>query len=338
MVNTDVKVSVLCMAYNHEKYIRKTLDGFINQQIDFSFEVLVHDDASTDKTADIIREYVEKYPNIIKPIFQTENQYSKNVDIDRCILRTLAKGEYIAYCEGDDYWIDPYKLQKQVDFLDENPQYVATAHNCIFVDAEGQEITSIYPMYRRYCSHRYTLKRFSRDVVYPGQTASIVYRASAYYFDSIEQENAFYGMRLTTGDKRTFLKLLLKGDIFCFEDCMSAYRIVTQGGDSWSAANYRKNLSYILHIASIDFRKYVRKYYGKPFANYYTTFHTGVACIGKYILKRNEENKKVFIQLLNEHGGIWGTIVYLLAVGLISIPLYFIREHERVKYDSSKVN
>ncbi|SHE77585.1 Glycosyltransferase involved in cell wall bisynthesis [Bacteroides luti] len=132
------KVSVICLAYNHESFIRKCMDGFVMQQANFSFEVLVHDDASTDNTASIIREYEVKYPDLIKPIYQTENKYSQKIDIPRTYQYPRAKGEYIAICEGDDYWIDPLKLQKQVDFLDENPDYglVWTDVNCLHQESQ----------------------------------------------------------------------------------------------------------------------------------------------------------------------------------------------------------
>ena len=112
MKEKDIKLSIVCTAYNHEKYIRSALDGFVMQKTNFAFEAIVHDDASTDGTADIIREYAKKYPDIIVPIIQTENQHSKKVQITREIIFPMIKGKYIAFCEGDDYWTDPYKLQK----------------------------------------------------------------------------------------------------------------------------------------------------------------------------------------------------------------------------------
>ena len=121
--NDDIMVSILTLAYNHEPYIRQCLDGIVMQRTNFRFELLIHDDASTDETANIIREYEKKYPDIIKPIFQKENQYSKKVPIGATYLYPRAKGKYIALCEGDDYWTDPYKLQKQVDFLENHPEY-----------------------------------------------------------------------------------------------------------------------------------------------------------------------------------------------------------------------
>lgn len=117
-------VSIVTLAYNHGKYIRQCLDGFVMQKTDFPFEVIIHDDASTDDTAEIIREYELKYPEIIKPIYQKENQYSKKVPIGATYLYPKAQGKYIAECEGDDWWTDPYKLQKQVDFLESHPDYL----------------------------------------------------------------------------------------------------------------------------------------------------------------------------------------------------------------------
>ncbi len=116
-------VSISCTAYNQENYISQTLDGFLIQKTNFPFEVIVHDDASTDKTAALIREYEKKYPKIIKPIYEIENQYSKHDGSLTRIMLAHYKGKYIAYCEGDDYWINENKLQLQVDFLENNSEY-----------------------------------------------------------------------------------------------------------------------------------------------------------------------------------------------------------------------
>ena len=119
-MNKDTRplmVTIQCLTFNHEPYIRQCLDGFVMQKTNFRFEAVVHDDASTDGTAAIVREYAEKYPDIIKPILETENQYSKGDGILGRIMAENRKGKYIAICEGDDYWIDPLKLQKQVYYM-----------------------------------------------------------------------------------------------------------------------------------------------------------------------------------------------------------------------------
>ena len=116
-------VSIQCMVYNHEPYLRQCLDGFVMQKTNFPFEAIVHDDASTDGSAAIIREYAEKYPDIIKPVYETENQYSKhNGSLRRAMDAAMhPDSKYVALCEGDDYWTDPNKLQMQVDCLEKQP-------------------------------------------------------------------------------------------------------------------------------------------------------------------------------------------------------------------------
>ncbi|MCQ4322499.1 glycosyltransferase family 2 protein [Stutzerimonas stutzeri] len=129
-------LSIICLAYNHAAFIKETLEGFIRQQTDFPFEVIVHDDASTDSTAAIIREYAARYPNLIKPIYQRENQYRLGLPFSTQLF-AQAHGRYIAYCEGDDYWTDPRKLQLQVDFLETHRDYVMTYHDAFMFNSQG---------------------------------------------------------------------------------------------------------------------------------------------------------------------------------------------------------
>ena len=129
-------VSIKCTVYNHEPYLRQCLDGFVMQQTDFPFEAIVHDDASTDGSAAIIREYAEKYPHIIKPIYETENQYSKGMLAPIMRLAMHPASKYVAICEGDDYWTDPHKLQKQVDIMERDPE-VGLVHTLSQVYYQG---------------------------------------------------------------------------------------------------------------------------------------------------------------------------------------------------------
>jgi glycosyltransferase involved in cell wall biosynthesis len=123
-------ISIICTTYNQEKYIAQALDGFLLQKTSFPIEIIIHDDASTDKTSEIIKEYESKYPNLFITIYQKENQFSNmDVNIWTDITFPLAKGKYIALCEGDDYWINPNKLQLQFDFLEENSDYSVCFHS-----------------------------------------------------------------------------------------------------------------------------------------------------------------------------------------------------------------
>lgn len=131
-------VSVCCITFNHEPYIRDAIEGFLMQETDFPFEVIIHDDASTDRTAEIVREYAALYPQTIKPIFQTENQYSKGsggFGFLKTYVWPQAQGEYFALCEGDDYWIDPQKIKKQVNYMKKNRNCTFCFHNArIIID------------------------------------------------------------------------------------------------------------------------------------------------------------------------------------------------------------
>ena len=133
-MSQEIMVSVICNTYNHEKYIASALEGFVMQKTNFAFEILVHDDASTDSTADIIRDFEKKYPDLILPIYQTENQYSRGGGITKRFQIPRARGKYLAFCEGDDYWTDPLKLQKQVTFMELHYEYSVCFHRCVVYD------------------------------------------------------------------------------------------------------------------------------------------------------------------------------------------------------------
>lgn len=132
-----VLVTVCCTTYNHEKYVRDAIESFLMQETDFPFEIIIHDDASTDGTAEVILDYANRYPQLIRTILQTENQYSKAGLINPRFVFPQAKGKYLALCEGDDYWTDAKKLQKQVTFLENNTEYVITYSDCQPFDDNG---------------------------------------------------------------------------------------------------------------------------------------------------------------------------------------------------------
>jgi glycosyltransferase involved in cell wall biosynthesis len=137
-MNSKVDVTIFCMTYNHAKYVAKTIDGFLMQKTSYTYEIVIHDDASTDDTQKIIKFYQSKYPNIIKPILQTENQYSKNAVHYFITYLDKLNGEFIAFCEGDDYWTDYEKLQKQVTFIKQHPNCTLCTHATDYENAQGE--------------------------------------------------------------------------------------------------------------------------------------------------------------------------------------------------------
>ena len=256
-----IKVSIICNAFNHEQYIRQTLDGFLRQRTNFPFEILIHDDASTDATAQIIREYESKYPDLIRPIYQTVNQYSQGIKISSAYQYPRARGEYIAFCEGDDYWISPDKLQLQVDILDNNRDYVACVHRYQVVDKTGEPRTvKTFGEYEQ--PGVYSFWDFEKKEL-PSQLATLVCR------NIFSTEGMCYPEKLAqiklNGDIKLFLHLLHYGDIYRMGEVMSAYRFVTEvGGGSWSSMQLRKAVGYKDWNALRQLERYCRDEFGRP--------------------------------------------------------------------------
>lgn len=138
----NIMVSVCCITYNQEDYISDAIESFLMQKTNFKYEILIHDDASSDNTSNIIKEYERKYPDIIKPIYQTENQYSKGIKISQTFNYPRAKGKYIALCEGDDYWTDENKLQKQYDYMENHKECNMCIHGSVEVKADNKLVIS----------------------------------------------------------------------------------------------------------------------------------------------------------------------------------------------------
>ncbi|MCH5185481.1 MAG: glycosyltransferase [Oscillospiraceae bacterium] len=221
MTEDKIKVSICCATYNHEKYIRDSLEGFVSQKTDFKYEVIVHDDASTDKTADIIREYEQKYPDIIKPVYQKENQYSKKIRILPTYVYPKCRGEYVALCEGDDYWIDNEKLRKQVDFLDSNPDFSACAHNTLLFNQITSEKKEMYSPHDKTLG----LEDVAEKTAY--HTSSLMFRKKY-----LSNRPKFLDMVNMVGDYPLGIYLSLKGKIMRYGKVMSVYRINVEG--SWT--------------------------------------------------------------------------------------------------------
>lgn len=209
----DLMVSIRCFAYNHEPYIRQCLDGFVMQKTNFQFEAIVHDDASTDGTAKIIREYAEKYPDIIKPIYETENQYSKKDGSLGRIMDSACSGKYQAICEGDDYWTDPLKLQKQVDYLESHPDVAMCCSDAVISTPNGDLDWSISDTNRMLTTE---------EVIMGGgfyiQTPSFVYR------HSLKNNYPECCAQCHVGDYPLQIFAAINGGIYYFADKMVVYR------------------------------------------------------------------------------------------------------------------
>lgn len=210
--NSEIVVSIHCLAYNHEKFIQQSLDSFLSQETNFPFEVVVHDDASTDSTQKIIKEYEKKYPKIIVPIYETENQFGQGT-LNGIISKKI-RGSFVAFCEGDDFWISSHKLQDQIDFLLANRDYSGCVGACLVLDDK----TGICrPREKKYPKFDLELNDFIGPTI--GHTSTIVMRRSVYFeLLSPEVPDVF------SGDKVSLLLMRLNGKVAFLPKVFSVYR------------------------------------------------------------------------------------------------------------------
>lgn len=254
--NQPLMVTIRCIAYNQEAYIRDCLEGFVMQQTNFRFEAIVHDDASTDGTAAIIKEYAEKHPDIIKPILETENQYSKHDGSLGRIMDEHTHGKYVAYCEGDDCWIDPLKLQKQVDYLEAHP-------DCMLVhtDMDVKDVgtgTILHGKWKHQKNYNQINKDFGSQLIpmilagiYSITTLTVCARREA--MEVCKKEGLIpVGKEYLMGDTPLWMALASKGSVHLIPDICACYHVVSE------SATHSKNYSnvitfYVSCLKMIDF-------------------------------------------------------------------------------------
>ncbi len=249
-------VSIQCITYNHENYIRQAIEGFLSQETNFPFEVIIHDDASTDNTAKIIKEYEEQYPNIIIPIYQTENQYSKKVDIQKTFVFPIIKGKYIAICEGDDYWTDSTKLQKQYDFMEANPDYSLCVHTATFHYCNQLNRDYTFPEIEQ-------SKEYSIEEIIMGDgdlfSTNTVFVKREVLIDKPECFCAW-----SFGDYQLFMYSSMSGKVYCLADNMAVYNHAVEG--SWSSRIWYNSEQKIKHIYDkIHMLENIDEYYDKQY-------------------------------------------------------------------------
>ena len=258
-------VAIECLVYNHEKFLRDCLEGFVMQQTNFPFVAIVHDDASTDSSAAIIHEYEELYPDIIRPIYETENQYSKHDGSLHHIVRDAlfdTGAKYIACCEGDDYWTDPNKLQTQVDFMESHPDYTLCFHKAYI---KHQTPDGNYIDYEHHVTERDydAVEIISSAIV---ATCSTLFLASVY-------KSYIKDPRYIIGDAPLWEHCASKGKMHCFGKEMACYRMLQSG---WTMSNSIKEVRNMVwltqryHYYSAMYENYpvLTKKYRKTSANF----------------------------------------------------------------------
>lgn len=252
-------VSITLLTYNHENYIRQALDGIIRQKVNFRFEVLVGDDCSKDSTQEILTEYGKKYPEIFHMILRPKNIGPTHNLYD---LLKRCRGDYIAGLEGDDYWCEDDKLQKQVDFMNAHKEYIGCSHEVKMIDRWGQEIYRsgkyMEGCHWTYYQEIFTYKEYQKFML-PGQGSTYLYRNiflnPQYDYSIIETASHM------VGDMTLMLILSAQGDWYYMQgEAMTCYRYINSvGGDSWASWINTNNTLYVDYLYRCNLESYAKK-------------------------------------------------------------------------------
>lgn len=246
-MNNELMLSIMIPTYNHEHYIKKALDSVFMQETEYTYEVLVGEDASTDKTREVLKEYERNHNFNNLFVFYRECNMNKGPISNQKDLRMRCRGKYIITLEGDDFWINKTKIQRQIDFLEAHPDYVAVAHNCTVVNEKDEEIDVDYPECKK---SEYTIRDYLLGIM-PGQTATVM---SINYMKIPLFDLTVFDKVPGPGDKIKYFALVTNGKIYCEQCAMSAYRLVKNHGSSFMA-NYKYNFDndYLWHKRIVDF-------------------------------------------------------------------------------------
>lgn len=232
-------ISVVVSTYNHERYIERCLRSIAAQECSYPFEVLVGEDCSPDGTREVLRRLEGELPDNFQIIYRAQNMGMRGTHTNSDDLVLRARGTYLACCEGDDFWTDPHKLQRQVDFLEAHPDYIACFHHCTVVGADDLPNGERYPDCPQ---EEYSFREFFY-ITMPGQLASMVVRREPY----LEAKQRYFKLQRYdsyAADRRNAFILLCTGRVHCFQEEWTAYRHITSEGTSHSATfSYTKDFA-----------------------------------------------------------------------------------------------
>ena len=241
-MENEILVSVVCLTYNHEKYIEKAIKSMLNQETDFKYEIIVHDDCSQDATPEILKSYIAKYPDKIRIILQNENQHSKGVPILKKYIIPRICGEYVAMCEGDDYWCDDYKLQKQYDYMKAHPECALCTHNTVIHDLSGKTPDRNFNSWT--LSHE-----LSEDEIFFGWNV----HTSSYFIKRNCLDEPEWKKKYWSGDYKKLVMAKANGTVVCLPDVMSVYNYGNLNGATMQNINSSVDVLIKKEAARIDF-------------------------------------------------------------------------------------
>ena len=301
-MNDDIKVSICCITYNQANFIAQTLDSFLSQKTNFAYEIIIHDDASTDGTNDIIKEYVEKYDNI-RYILQKENQYSKDVNIEKEFVFPIARGKYIAYCEGDDYWCDDGKLQEQYDAMELHPECSMCTHYTELISSDTGKVIGELP----HKKFKLTTGIIDKELLFRIISVGVFHLSSCFF------RKKYIGEYVSTPpdyvdvmseDVGYMFFFGLRDSVYFINSTMSSYRKNVEG--SWTRrvakvpSEYKRMLERQILATELFLKHLNRKYpeYTHYFEDQNNFYKLKIAFINRqYKTVLSKENRKHFRRL-----------------------------------------
>ena len=255
-----MEISIILITYNHERYVRQAIDSILGQKIKVSYEIIIFDDASNDGTPEILKEYKQKYPALIHLYLKKVNRCFSNRNVPFILQK--ASGKYVAFIDGDDYWIDDTKIQQQYDFLENHPEFSACTTGVKTVDENGNEIFEREPYYKKE-DHVYTFEDF-RQLRMPGRSVAFFARN----IFSQKDLSILYKATRMMGDITLFMLCILEGNIYQFDRQMSAYRYVCKDGGNNFNSIQRENIHRSLEFLRywINLENYIIQNYNIDFS------------------------------------------------------------------------
>ena len=292
----ELMLSVVFITYNHEPYLRQSLDGILLQKVDFSYEIVVGEDYSTDHTRDILMEYKEKYPEKIKLLFREKNLGRPTLNVYQTAME--CQGKYLAFLEGDDYWTDDEKLQKQVDYLEGHSEYMAVTHACKVVGKEGEPVEDVEALSLYEWSGDYTFEDYKSQPKWPGQTATVVCRN--FFKEGRYDYSILYKAHDFLDDGVILMFLLLQGKIFRMDETMSAWRFVKKEGEgNWNSLKLCRNAMVEDCYTKQKLLQWCEENFGLTTYGRSLAKQDFITALSIWLKNPNQENKKLLATLFS---------------------------------------
>ena len=325
--NEQVIVSVIVPVYNHEKYIMQAIESILEQKTSFRYEILIGNDASTDNTRKIINDYKKQYPNVIQSF-----NYKKNIGATKngYVLLKHAKGEYLAFCDGDDYWTDEHRLQRDIEFLQMNPQYAGVSSRVCPVDEEGRLLNGLAisetKQFWNFSKDEYTIKDFERWDM-PGPISALT--VQNFMRNSEHNYRIFYQAHNMVGDRTIVLLTVLVGNIFCSSNRVSCYRYRNNRKENFMSSFQTQNLYGKDYLMIRKLECYAKKEFGIAVNAEKVKKDRLVASVVRAMKSKKISDIKVIVEIFQYSGTPMLYLYYIVKIVLLKNVYWHISKDDR---------